>query len=150
MINEYIAVTRNLSICKGSAFMNEYEKELAQIMELGIKNNPLRLTYEEKVRALSSMPDKLRLEGYSEEQIARAMHNRRRELGREFKEAAPPLFREYIYAATAAKYGDPLGPTFEMLREKKSYEQIIESAVRPIDDLDNRLTVDGFVKWYES
>lgn len=57
----------------------------------------------------------------AEEQIVRVMHNRRRELGRQFKEAAPPLFREYIYAATAAKYGDPLGPTFEMLREKKTY-----------------------------
>lgn len=81
-------------------------------------------------------------EGCAEEQIARVRHNRRRELGRQFKEAAPPLFREYIYAATAAKYGDPLGPTFEMLKEKKTYEQI--------DDLDNRLTLDGFLKWYRS
>ena len=47
------------------------------------------------------------------------MHEKRRELGRLYKEAAPPLFREYIYEATAAKYGDPLGPTYEMLREKK-------------------------------
>lgn len=130
--------------------MNEFEKELAQIAELGIKNNPLRVTYESEVRALSSMPDGLRAEGYSEEQIARIMHNKRRELGRQFKEAAPPLFRKYIYAATAAKYGDPLGPTFEMLRKKKTCEQIIESASRPIDDLDNRLTLDGFLKWYKS
>lgn len=63
------------------------------------------------------------------------MHSKRRELGRQFKEAAPPLFREYIYTATAAKYGDALGPTFEMLREKKTFEQIIESASRPIENL---------------
>ena len=135
---------------KGSVSLNEFEKELAQITELGIKSNPLRLTYEREVRALGSVPEQLRAEGCSEEQIARVMHNRRRELGRQFKEAAPPLFRKYIYVATAAKYGDPLGPTFEMLTEKKTYAQIIESASRPIDDLDNRLTLDGFLKWYRS
>lgn len=130
--------------------MDEFEKEIAQIKELGIKNNPLRMTYERKVRALHSLPDELRDKGYSEEEIARTMHDKRRELGRQFKEAAPPLFRKYIYAATAAKYGDPLGPTFEMLREKKTCEQIIESASRPIDNLDNRLTLDGFLKWYKA
>ena len=94
------------------------------------------------------MPEKLKAEGYTEDQIARAMHKKRRELGRQYKEAAPPLFREYIYEATAAKYGDPLGPTYEMLREKKTCKQIIESASRPIDDLDNRLTLEGFQQWY--
>lgn len=130
--------------------MDEFEIEMAQLVESGIKSNPLHQTYEAEVRALSSMPDQLRSEGYSEEQIARLMHNRCRELGHQFKEAAPPLFQEYIYAATAAKYGDPLGPTFEMLREKKTYAQIIESASRPIDDINNRLTLDGFIKWYRS
>ncbi len=60
------------------------------------------------------------------------------------------LFREYIYAATAAKYGDLLGPTFKMLLEKKSFEQIIESASRPIENLNNRLTLEGFKQWYKS
>ena len=76
------------------------------------------------------------------------MHEQRRTLGMEYKEAAPPLFREYIYAATEQKYGDPLGPTFEMLRQTKTLAQIIASASRPIEDLDNRLTMDGFRKWY--
>ena len=94
------------------------------------------------------MPEKLKAEGYTEDQIARAMHKKRRGLGRQYKEAAPPLFREYIYAATAAKYGDPLGPTYEMLRKKKTCKQIIESASRPIEELDTRLTLDGFQQWY--
>ena len=99
---------------------------------------------------LQSIPEKLKAEGYTEDQIARAMHEKRRELGQQYKEVAPPLFREYIYAATAAKYGDPLGPTYEMLREKKTCKQIIESASRPIEDLDNRLTLDGFQQWYKT
>ena len=129
--------------------MTEFERELSILHELGLKDNPLRREYETKVHTLKDLPAVLRSEGHTEEQIARIMHARRRELGKEYKEAAPPLFREYIYAATAARYGDPLGPTFEMLRERKTCDQIIDSASRPIDDLDDRLTVEGFRKWYK-
>ena len=128
--------------------MTEFEKEIALIEKMGLKTSPLRLEYEKKVYELQSMPEKLKAEGYTEDQIARAMHEKRRELGQQYKEAAPPLFREYIYAATAAKYGDPLGPTYEMPRKKKTCKQIIESASRPIKDLDNRLTLEGFQQWY--
>ena len=130
--------------------MTEFEKEIALIEKMGLKTNPLRLEYENKVHDLRSVPEKLKAEGFSEEQIARAIHEKRRELGRQYKEAAPPLFREYIYEATAAKYGDPLGPTYEMLREKKTCRQIIESASRSIEDLDNRLKMEGFQQWYKT
>lgn len=128
--------------------MTEFEKEITLIEKIGLKTSPQRLEYEKKVCELRSMPEKFKAEGYTEDQIARAMHKKRRKLGRQYKEAAPPLYREYIYEATAAKYGDPLGPTYEMLREKKTRKQIIESASRPIDDLDNRLTLEGFQQWY--
>ena len=81
--------------------MTEFEREIALIKRIGLKTSSLRLEYENKVYELRSMPEKLKEEGYSEDQIARAMHEKRRELGRQYKEAAPPLFREYIYAATA-------------------------------------------------
>ncbi|MCR4668864.1 MAG: hypothetical protein K5774_05730, partial [Clostridia bacterium] len=129
--------------------MTEFENELEQIKRLGIKDSPLRAAYEEAVRDLRAIPEKMRAAGFSEEQIARDMHTKRRELGRQFKEAAPPLFREYIYAATAAKYGDPLGPTYEVLRQEKTCGEIIDSASRPIKDLDDRLTLEGFRRWYE-
>ena len=128
--------------------MTEIEKQIALIKKMGLKTSPLRLEYESKVHELRSIPAKLGAEGFSEDQIARVMHEKRRELGRQYKEAAPPLFREYIYEATEAKYGDPLGPTYEMLRKKKTCKQIIESASRPIKDLDNRLTLEGFQQWY--
>lgn len=63
--------------------------------------------------------------------------------------SAPPLFREYIWYATAQKYGDLLGPDYEALCRRKTPAQIIESASRPIDDLNNRLTLDGFKQWFE-
>ncbi len=130
--------------------MTEFEKEIVQIEMMGIKSNPLRLEYEAKVRDLRNLLKTLEAEGLPEEQIARTMHEKRRALGRQYKEAAPPLFRAYIYSATAEKYGDPLGPTYEALRETKTCKQIIESASRPIEDLNNRLTMDGFRKWYRS
>lgn len=44
--------------------------------------------------------------------------------------------------------GDPLGPTFDMLQQNEELPEIIESASRPIENLDNRLTFDGFRAWY--
>ena len=128
--------------------MTEFEKETALIEKMGLKTSPLRLEYENKVHELRSIPKALKAKGFSEDQIARVMHEKRRELGRKYKEAAPPLFREYIYEAKAEKYGDSLGPTYEMLREKTTCKQIIESASRPIEDLDSRLTLNGFQQWY--
>ena len=97
---------------------------------------------------LKNTAKKMLAQGCSEEETALFMYNERRRLGKEYKLAAPPLLREYIYFATAAKYGDPLGPSFEDLKKHKTYREIISSASRPIDDLDNRLTIEGFKKWY--
>lgn len=35
-----------------------------------------------------------------------------------------------------------------MLCKTKSYRQIIEPASKPIENLDNRLTLEGFRAWY--
>ena len=129
--------------------MDEFAKEWRLLQTDGLKDSDLRQEYERKVNDLRELPPKLMAEGKTEEEIARIVHQTRRELGQQYKLAAPPLFREYIYAATAKKYGDPLGPTFEMLCKTKSYRQIIESASRPIENLDNRLTVEGFRDWYQ-
>lgn len=128
---------------------DQFEKEYNELLTNGLKSNPLRLEYEQKVRELSTVKEQLLHEGYSTEQIAQILHSRRRELGVIYKDSAPPLFREYIWYATAQKYGDPLGPDYESLRSRKTLEQIIESASRPIEDLNNRLTLDGFKNWFE-
>ena len=65
--------------------MTEFEKEIALIEKMGLKTSPLRLEYEKKVYELQSMPEKLKAEGYTEDQIARAMHEKRRELGGSIK-----------------------------------------------------------------
>ena len=128
---------------------SQFKTEYAQLLTHGLKSNPLRLEYERKVRELADYRDRLYRENRSEEEMARLLHEARRELGREYKDAAPPLFREYIFFATAQKYGDPLGPDYDTLSQRKSAKEIIESATRPIEDLNNRLTLDGFKDWFD-
>ena len=136
--------TVNLNITEEDEFL----RELEEIKKFGIKGSRLRTEYEEKVRQLKDLAAQLQQEGCSEEEIARQLHHRRRQLGEEYKLAAPPLFREYIYYATEQKYGDPLGPGFTELSKHKTYQEIIESSCRPIKNLDDRLTCEGFKEWY--
>ena len=126
----------------------EFQRELQALRAYGLKSNPLRLEYERKVRDLSALRESLLAEGASKETVARMLHARRRALGKAYKDAAPPLFREYIFYATEKKYGDPLGPDYASLRQRKTVEEILESAARPIENLDDRLTVEGFAEWF--
>ncbi len=123
-------------------------RELELLARDGLKDNPLRLEYERAVRDLADLARTLEQEGLPRHEIAQTLHHRRRQLGKEYKQAAPPLLREYIYYATANKYGDPLGPDYDALRRTKSDEEIISSACRPIRDLNDRLSVQGFLAWY--
>lgn len=127
----------------------EFQAEMELLLRDGLKDNPLRKEYEAKVAELETLAAELTHEGVDEKTIARTLHAKRRELGAQYKHAAPPLLCEYIYYATAKKYGDPLGPSFEYLCKKKTYAEIIASASRPIADLDKRLTVEGFKEWFE-
>jgi len=73
----------------------------------------------------------MRAAGATPEQVARQLHQMRRELGVKYKSLTPPEKLEEIYTRNLQKYGDKLGPSIEWLRSKgKSWEQIIESASR--------------------
>ena len=127
----------------------EFYEALAILEKTGFKENPIRLEYEENVRGLQKEREAMERRGCSTEEIAKSLHEKRRAFGKKYKEAAPPLVREYIYYATAKKYGDPLGPDFDTLKKYKTDMEIIESASRPIRDLDTRLSVEGFREWFK-
>lgn len=59
---------------------SEFQRELALLQQDGLKTNPMRLAYEEKVRGLQGL----------KEELAHRLHEQRRELGRAYKEMAPP------------------------------------------------------------
>jgi hypothetical protein len=70
----------------------------------------------------------------------------RRDLGIKYKDMTPQPLRDYIYEINQGRYQDPLGPTFEaMLKDKKTFEQIIDSASRYNPNIDGLLS--GFEQW---
>jgi DNA repair exonuclease SbcCD ATPase subunit len=91
----------------------------------------LRQQYVQEVEALTAEAERLGNEGKTAEEIARTLHARRRELGVTYKNMTPPGTLARIYERNLQKYGDPLGPTIEWLRDRgKSWEDIIASASR--------------------
>ena len=126
---------------------SEIQSILDDINETGYKNNPLRQEYESKVAALRDNAQEMLDSGMSESEVAQAMNQLRRDLGIEYKGITPEPLREYIYEINQGRYGDPLGPTYEYLKDVlgKSDMQIIESACRPNADIDKLLS--GFEAW---
>jgi hypothetical protein len=91
----------------------------------------LRAAYVAEVEGLSSLAAKMRVAGSSSEEIARAVHALRRELGVKYKSLTPDDLLQKIYQRNLEKYGDKLGPTIEYLRQQgKSWDDIINSATR--------------------
>jgi hypothetical protein len=92
---------------------------------------PLRQAYVDEVNALGDAGRDMHAKGIPPEQIARKLHQMRRELGVKYKDLTPETMREEIYARNLQKYGDKLGPSVDWLKARgKSWEQIIESASR--------------------
>jgi uncharacterized Zn-binding protein involved in type VI secretion len=111
------------------------------------KNSPLRAEYEGRVAGLSDYETTLREQDLSDRDVAQAMHQARRDLGVEYKDATPDPLRDYIYDVNTERYGDPLGPSFEDLEEKYNgdYDKIISAAKRPNPDVNKLLG--GFSDW---
>ncbi|WP_301123607.1 hypothetical protein [Mycolicibacterium fortuitum] len=91
--------------------------------------SPLRDAYFDQVEALTNLERDMRAAGSSEEDIARALHEARRGIGLKYQELTPEPVRSQIFQRNIERYGDPLGPTFEMLLQRgNSLDEIIESA----------------------
>ncbi|MCR2805202.1 hypothetical protein [Paenibacillus soyae] len=125
------------------------EEEIQQILkdtESGIKNHPLRQAYEIEVAGLAQNADNLLKQGKSETEVAKILHQARREIGVKYKDVTPEALRNYIYSINMNRYGDPLGPTYEFLKlQGKSDADIIRSASRPNPDVNSLLA--GFELW---
>ena len=91
----------------------------------------LRAKYDSDVKQLKEIGEFLLAKGFSEEAVARYLHNKRRALGIYYKNCTPEELRELIYYRNSLKYGDRLGPTYDFLRKSgKTNLEIIESASR--------------------
>lgn len=111
----------------------------------GFKNNPLRQVYEKEVSELAKLGDDLLSQGKSTEEVAQILNQARRDLGIKYKDMTPQPLRDYIYEINQQRYGDPLGPTYDALLKKKTFEQIIESSSKYNPNIDVLLS--GFEQW---
>lgn len=146
-----LAVNVIMDAVANRTFKKYTEKENAQILENlkgdGFKNNPLRQSYEDEVRALKSYGEELLASGHSEQEVAKILNQSRRDLGIKYKDMTPQPLRDYIYEINIQRYKDRLGPTYEWLVTEKGATdlEIIESASRPNTNIDALLS--GFEEW---
>jgi len=101
-------------------------------IKINLSGTPaLRAAYEAEVKGLSAIAEQMKAAGKSSEEIARALHGLRRELGVKYKSLTPNKLLQEIYQRNIQKYGDKLGPSIEYLRNQgKSWDDIINSATR--------------------
>ena len=92
----------------------------------------LREQYKVEVRNLRRVADDMLAGGVDKETVARTVHQMRRNLGIEYKNMTPPEELKRITDRNVKQYGDPLGPSFDFLRnQNKSFDDIINSACSP-------------------
>jgi hypothetical protein len=122
-------------------------------MKGNLKQSPLRAEYEGKVAELKKLADDMLSAGKTPEEVARALHQARRNLGVQYKDLTPGPLRKYIYEVNTGRYGDELGPSFEFLvkkyeadlakagitDQKAIFDKIIGASSRPNENVDKLL-----------
>lgn len=142
---------KQLALDAEAAAIREKAGKIKEKIGHDIKNHPLRQAYETEVTGLKEEAQMLAKAGASEENLARKMWERRREIGVKYKNVTPEPLRDFIYEVNQGRYKDPLGPSFESLvksAEKKMvdpYQMIIESSSRPNGDVNGLLS--KFEEW---
>ena len=146
---EGVNTKKQATLQADAASIREQAEKISEKVGADIKNHPLRQAYEAEVAGLGGEAEAMAKSGATEEEIARTMWARRRELGVKYKNVSPEPLREYIYEVNTARYKDPLGPSFENLvrsAEKKMqdpYQTIIDSSSRPNSDINGLLSKFG-------
>ncbi|WP_277761773.1 hypothetical protein [Pseudomonas sp. A34-9] len=124
------------------------QQKLIDSLGENIKSNPLRKEYERKVAELSSYAERIQPNMTQDElrNLATEANQARRQLGLEYKDLTPGPLKEFIYEFVLDRYGDALGPTGDyLIKNGRSYTDIIKSAVRPNPDVDTLLG--NFGEW---
>ncbi|MFJ2464093.1 hemagglutinin repeat-containing protein [Pseudomonas sp. NPDC087615] len=124
------------------------QQKLIDSLGESIKSNPLRKEYERKVAELSSYAERIQPNMTQDElrNLATEANQARRQLGVEYKDLSPGPLKDFIYEVNLDRCGDALGPTVEyLIKNGRSYSDIIKSAARPNPDIDTLLG--NFGEW---
>jgi hypothetical protein len=133
-------------------FKDKLLDEIPERLTRNLKNHPLRLAYEKEVADLEKLVEPMRRSGMSDEQIARDLSQRRRDLGVKYKDATPQPLRDFIYFRNEQAYQDPLGPSFDWLMNKYNgdYQEIIKKAYKPNIAIEDVLSGPHFKEWLQN
>lgn len=105
------------------------------------KTSPIRQAYEAEVAGLKAVADGLltgkdKTQDGSIEDVARAMNQKRLDIGKKYKELTILPLRDYIFFANSQRYDTAYGPSYEWLKNKgKNNMQVIEGSYRPNPDI---------------
>ncbi|RYF37194.1 MAG: hemagglutinin [Comamonadaceae bacterium] len=90
-----------------------------------------RHRYEAATAELGVAAARMLASGASEEAVARWMVDQRNHLRRTYRDVTPPDLVRVLEAHSLRRYGNPLGPSADQLRDGgKSWRDIIASAAR--------------------
>ena len=117
----------------------------ADVAELTLykSKGSLRKEYTNAVENLVNDKSKLFALGKTKEEVARTLHQTRRDIGVQFKNATPDDLRDWIYRFNIKRYGDNLGPKFDDLfsrakssglTDEQAFEKIIQTSSTPLGD----------------
>jgi hypothetical protein len=104
----------------------------------------IRGSYSNEVTGLKKVADQMETQGEFLEDIADYVSHQRRNLGKKYKDLTSEFWRERIFGRNQITYGDPLGPSFEFLKDKaikkgiegdQIWKDIIRSSARSNDGL---------------
>lgn len=92
----------------------------------------MRYDYENEVRDLAAIGDRMEGRGFSDEKIARRLYEKKRALAIEYEAMTPEYFKEDNFYQNERRYGDKYGPSVDDLRaDGYSWAEIRKMAAIP-------------------
>ena|GEM_PF-5545520 len=102
----------------------------------------IRVEYAKRVRGLKQLASTMQKNGKSSEEIAKVLNQKRRALGRLFKNATDARTQQNAFDRNLRLYNDKWGPTWQFLRRQgKSWDDIIVSSTRPNTSLQELVNI---------
>src|SRR6185312_10299383 len=78
----------------------------------------IRNGYSKEVNELKTLGERMLASGIPPKKVAKIMHEKRRAIGKKYKDLTPDELKPLIFGRNIKEYNDPLGPTFKMLVER--------------------------------
>lgn len=93
------------------AIISLAQKHKAQLKQI-------RNGYSREVNEIKILGDRMLSRGISPKKVAKIMHEKRRDIGKKYKDFTPDELKPFIFGRNIKEYNDALGPSFKTLVER--------------------------------